>query len=74
MCDIDRGVLLKDVELFEERAASGYYPPDVVERVYATRDEVLSLATAGAFPFDREQHIATPPAPLAQPGRTSAAR
>jgi protein associated with RNAse G/E len=64
MHDIDRGVMLKDVELFEQRAASGYYPTDIVDRVYAARDEILALAADGAFPFDRERHIATPPSPL----------
>lgn len=57
MCDVDRGVLLKDVELFEDRVASGYYPPDIVANVYAARDEVLALADRGAFPFDRHTHI-----------------
>jgi hypothetical protein len=60
MCDVDRGVLLKDVELFEQRAASGYYPPAIVAKVYEARDEVLALAGAGAFPFDREAHIDAP--------------
>jgi protein associated with RNAse G/E len=57
MCDADRGILLKDVELFDGRAASGYYPAHIVDRVCAARDEVLELARSGAFPFDRENHI-----------------
>jgi protein associated with RNAse G/E len=57
MCDADRGILLKDVELFEQRATNGYYPPQIVEKVFAARDEVLALARADAFPFDRENHI-----------------
>jgi len=58
MCDVDNGILLKDVQLFDDRASSGYYPRDIVERVHAARDEVLALGRAGAFPFDRAAHTA----------------
>lgn len=57
MCDFEQGVLLKDVELFEQRAADGYYPPEIVERVRSARDDVLALAASGAFPFDHERQI-----------------
>jgi len=57
MRDADLGVLLKDVDLFEARAASGYYPQSIVSKVYEVRDEVLALARSGAFPFDRERQI-----------------
>jgi protein associated with RNAse G/E len=60
MRDADAGVLLKDVDIFEARTASGYYPPDIVSKVYAARDEVLALAQRGAFPFDRDHQIARP--------------
>jgi len=57
MRDADRGILLKDVDLFEERAKIGYYPADLVAKVYHARDEVLALARRGDFPFDRERQI-----------------
>jgi protein associated with RNAse G/E len=52
MRDHEHGVLLKDVEEFERMARELPIPPELVQRVYAARDEVLRLAAAGAFPFD----------------------
>ncbi len=57
MCDVDRGILMKDEDIFQKRADSGFYPPDIVQRVRATCDEMLALARAGAFPFDRDAQI-----------------
>ncbi len=57
MCDVDRGILIKDEDLFNDRANSGYYPSDIVDEVLRTRDEILELARRGASPFDRENQI-----------------
>ena len=55
--DIERGVLLKDAEQFEEMARTLPIPREIVERAYAARDEIMALAAAGAFPFDRERQL-----------------
>lgn len=55
---LDRsGVRVDDEDEFEEHRHRFGYPDDVVERVLATRDEVLRLAESGAFPLDRATHI-----------------
>ena len=58
MQDVERGVLLKDEQIFAEKVASGFYPPEIVRRVDAARDEILRFAASAAFPFDRERQIA----------------
>ena len=58
MCDVDRGILLKDVEEFDEMVRRLPIPPSLVERAYAARDEVMTLAAAHSFPFDREVQLA----------------
>jgi protein associated with RNAse G/E len=57
MCDAEHGVLLKDVEEFEAMARALPIPRDIVERAYAARDEIIALASAGTFPFDRERQL-----------------
>jgi protein associated with RNAse G/E len=51
------GVRVDDEDEFEEHRHRYAYPPELVERVLATRDEVLRLAEREAFPLDRQQHI-----------------
>lgn len=55
---LDRsGIRVDDEDEFEEHRRRFGYPEEVVQHVLATRDEVLRLAEAGAFPLDRERHI-----------------
>ncbi len=55
--DADGGVVLDDEDEFEEHRLRFAYPQDVVSRAITARDELLRLAGAGAFPFDRAVHI-----------------
>jgi len=57
MRDAAMGILMKDEDVFAARARQGFYPPEVVHKVLATRDEILSLADVAAFPFDRDNQI-----------------
>ena len=58
MHDVDRGVVLKDEDIFAKKAAAGIYPQHIVRQVESARDEILRLAANAAFPFDREHQIA----------------
>lgn len=58
MFDAERGVLLKDVEEFGAMARGLPIPEPTLERARAAKDEVLTLAAAGSFPFDREAQLA----------------
>ncbi len=55
--DANGGVVLDDEDEFEDHRLRFAYPRDVVARAIAARDELLRLAAAGAFPFDRATHI-----------------
>jgi hypothetical protein len=45
--------VVKDEREFEEHIVRFAYPEDVVEHALAARDELLCLANAGEYPFDR---------------------
>ncbi|MBN1936932.1 MAG: DUF402 domain-containing protein [Anaerolineae bacterium] len=53
VCYADGSVVVKDEQEFEKRILRFAYPEDVIECALAARDELLRLAKAGAFPFDR---------------------
>jgi protein associated with RNAse G/E len=53
VCCDDGSIVVKDEREFEEHISRFAYPEDVVEHALAARDELLSLAKAGAFPFSR---------------------
>ena len=53
VCHTDGSIVVKDEDEFEEHIVRFAYPEDVVEHALAARDELLSLAKAGAFPFSR---------------------
>jgi hypothetical protein len=55
LCD-DGSIVVKDEDEFEEHISRFAYPEDVVENVLAARDELLSRAGAGEFPFSRTGH------------------
>lgn len=46
-----------DEDEFAQHSASMAYPPDLVQRVLDTRDELVRLAQSDAFPFDRAAHL-----------------
>lgn len=46
-------VTLDDVEEFELHRERFAYPPQLVAEIFAARDELLRLARAGHYPFDR---------------------
>jgi protein associated with RNAse G/E len=56
VCYADGSIVVKDEDEFEEHTLRFAYPEDVVERALAVRDELLSLANAGAFPFSQTGH------------------
>lgn len=51
------GVTVDDEDEFEEHQDRFGYPDDLVERVLATRDELLALAEAVDFPLDWSTHV-----------------
>ncbi len=53
-------VHVDDEDEFALHSQQMAYPPDVVERVLATRDELVRLAASEAFPFDRHSHLPKP--------------
>ena len=55
LCD-DGSIVVKDEDEFEEHISRFAYPEDVVEHALAARDELLSLAKAGVFPFSQTGH------------------
>ena len=55
--DADGGVILDDEDEFADHRLRFAYPQDVVSRAITARDELMRLAAAGAFPFDRAAHI-----------------
>ena len=55
--DANGGVILDDDDEFEEHRLRFAYPDAIVARAITARDELLRLAAAGAFPFDRAAHI-----------------
>ena len=55
---VDGSIVVKDEQEFEEHVLLFAYPEDVVDRALEARDELLSLARAGEFPFNQTgQHI-----------------
>ena len=53
VCYTDGSIVVKDEHEFEEHVLLFAYPDDVVEHALAARDELLSLANAGVFPFSQ---------------------
>lgn len=49
----DGAVTLDDVEEFEQHRERFAYPEELVAEIFAARDELLRLARAGEYPFDR---------------------
>ncbi|MDA0270313.1 MAG: DUF402 domain-containing protein [Chloroflexi bacterium] len=49
-----------DEDEFALHAQTMAYPDDLVDRVRATRDEVLRLVETDAFPFNRMDHLPRP--------------
>ncbi len=54
----DGSIVVLDEDEFEVNRRAMSYPDDVVEQALAARDEMLRLAETGAFPFDRDAHVA----------------
>ena len=52
-------IVVKDQDEFEEHISHFAYPEDVVEHALAARDELLRLAYASDFPFDRTGQATT---------------
>ena len=53
VCCDDGSIVVKDEREFEEHIVRFAYPEDVIENALAARDELVRLAYAGQYPFDR---------------------
>lgn len=51
------GIEVHDEDEFAVHRERWGYPPDLVDRVRATTEEMLRLAHASRFPFDRASHL-----------------
>ena len=56
-CQADGSLVVLDEDEFEQNRIEMGYPGDVVEAALAARDDVLSLAGQGLFPFDHQVQI-----------------
>jgi protein associated with RNAse G/E len=60
VCTSDGAIVLKDEDEFEAHIVRFGYPAHVIECALSARDELLRLAHAGEFPFERIGHSAAP--------------
>ena len=57
LCHRNGAISIADEDDFESHAKQWNYPEDLVTKAYQARDEILRLASSGAFPFDRHRQV-----------------